>query len=204
MKLEVEEKYCLVTQLCPTLCDPMNCSKPGFPILHYLPEFAQTEVHWVNDAISPSHCLSPPSPPVLNLSQLRGFSNESAVHVRWPKHRSFSIRPSNEYSGLIYFRIDWFDLLAIQGTLKSLLQHRSSKAPILRHSVFFIVQLSHLYMTTGKTIALTIWTFVNKVMSLVYNTLFRFAASLRNASCSYSVNMYRAFLIYIIHWFNIL
>ena len=104
------------------------------------------------------------------------FSNESVCHIRWPKYWgfSFSISPSNEYSGLIPFRMDWMDLLAVQGTLKSLFQHHSSKASILRHSAFFIVQLSHPYMTTGKTIALTRWTFVGKVMSLLFNMLSRF------------------------------
>ena len=104
---------------------------------------------------------------------IRVFSNESTPHIRWPKYCnfSFSISPSNEYSGLISFRMDWLDLLAVQGTLKSLLQHHSSKASILQHSAFFMVQLSHPYMTTGKTIALTIWTFAGKVMSLLFNML---------------------------------
>ena len=103
---------------------------------------------------------------------IRVFSNESTLHIRWPKYWSFSlsISPSNEYSGLISFRIDWLDLLAVQGTLKNLLQHHSSKATILQHSAFFIVQLSHPYMTTGKTIALSRWTFVGKVMSVLFNT----------------------------------
>ena len=106
---------------------------------------------------------------------IRVFSNESVLHIMWPKNWSFifNISPSNEYSGLISFRIDWFDLLAVQGTPKSLLQHHSSKASILQHLVFFIVQLSHLYMTNGKTIALTIWTFVGKVMFLLFNMLSR-------------------------------
>ena len=104
---------------------------------------------------------------------IRFFSNELALHIRWPKYWRFSINPSNEYAGLISFRIDWFDL-AVQGTLKSLLQHHSSKASILRHSAFFTVQLSHPYMTTGKTIALTIWTFGSKVMSLLFKMLSRF------------------------------
>ena len=106
---------------------------------------------------------------------IRVFSNESVLHIRWPEYCSFSfsISPSNEYSGLISFRIDWLDLLAVQGTLKSLLQHHSSKASILRHSAFFMVQLSHPFMTTGKTIALPRWTFVAKVMSLLFNMLFR-------------------------------
>ena len=105
---------------------------------------------------------------------IRVFSNESVLHIRWPKYRSFSVSPSNEYSGLISFRIDWLDLLAVQGTLKSLLQHHSSKASILWCSAFFMVQLSHPYMTTRKTIALTRWTFIGKVMSLLFNTLSRF------------------------------
>ena len=108
------------------------------------------------------------------LPSIRVFSNELALHIRWPKYWSFSISPSSEYSGLISFRIDWFDLLAVQGALKSLLQHHSLKASILLHSAFFIAQLSHLYMTTGKSIALTIWTFVGKVMCLLYNMLSRF------------------------------
>ena len=112
--------------------------------------------------------LLPPIPP-----SIRVFSNESNFHVRWPKYWSFSfsISPSNEHTGLISFRMDWLDLLAVQGTLKSLLQHHSSKASVLRHSAFFTVQISHPYMTTGKTIALTRWTFVGKVMYLLFNML---------------------------------
>ena len=106
---------------------------------------------------------------------IRVFSNVLTCRIRWPKYWSFSISPSNEYSGLISFRVDWLDLLAVQGTLKSLLQHHSSKASILQHSAFIMVQLSHLYMTTGKTIALTRWTFIGKVISLLFNTLSRFA-----------------------------
>ena len=108
--------------------------------------------------------------------RMRIFSNESTIRIRWPKYwsLSFSTSPSNEYSGLISFRIDWFDLLAVQGTLKNLIQHHSSKASVLRHSVFIMVQLPHLYMTTGKTIALTILTFAGKVISLLFNTLSRF------------------------------
>ena len=116
---------------------------------------------------------------------IKVFSNESALCIRWPKYRSFSfnISPSNEHPGPTSFRIDWLDLLAVQGTLKSLLQHHSSKASILRRSAFFIAQLSHPYMTTGKTIALTIWTFVGKIMSLVFNTLYRcFTAFLPRSS----------------------
>ena len=144
----------------------MDCSKPGFPLLHNLLEFAQTYVHWVSDAIQPSHPLSPPSPLALHLSQHQGLFHWVSFPMRWPKYWSFSfsISPSNEYSGLISFRIDWFHLIAIQGTLKSLLQHHSSKAPV-QGSAFFMVQFSHPYMTTGKIIALTIWTFVGKVIS---------------------------------------
>ena len=111
---------CSVAKLCPTLCDPTDCRKPGFPILHYLPKFAQTHVHWVGDAIQPSHALSPPSPPALSLSQHQVFSNESALCIRWQKYWSFSfsIRPSSEYPGLISFRIDWFDLFALGETHK--------------------------------------------------------------------------------------
>ena len=137
---------------CVWLCDPMDCSMPGFPVLHHLLELVQTHVGWVNDAIQPSYPLSSPSPPTFNLSQHQGLSNESALHIRWPKYWSFSfsIRPSNEYSGLISFRIDWFDLLTVQRTLKSLLQNHNLKASVLWGSAFFIVQLSHPYMTTEK------------------------------------------------------
>ena len=136
------------------LCNPMDCCTPGLPAHHQLLEFTQTPVHWVGDAIQPSHPLC----------------------IRWPNYWSFSfsISPSNEYSGLISFRMDWLDLLAIQRNLKSLLQHHSSKASVLRRSAFFMVQLSHPYMTTGKTIALTKQTFVSKVMSLLFNMLSRF------------------------------
>ena len=130
----------------------MNHSMPGLPVHHQLPEFTRTHVHLVGDAIQPSHPLSSPSPPTLNLSQHQGLSDESVLHIRWPKYWSFSfnISPSNEYSGLISFRMDWLDLLAVQGTLKSFLQHHSSKASTLQRSAFFIVQLSHPYMTTEK------------------------------------------------------
>ena len=151
----------------------MDCSTPGLPIYHQLPELAHTHDHRVGDAIQPSHPLSsllllhsiPPS--------IRVFSNDSVLHIRWPKYWSFSfsISPSNEYSGLNSFRMDWLDLLAGQGTLKSLLQHHSSRASILQGSAFFIVQLSHPYKASGKTIALTRWTFVGKVMSLLFNML---------------------------------
>ena len=141
-----------VTQSCPTLCNPMNRSTPGLPVHHQLPEFTQTHVHRVSDAIQPSHPLSslfllPPIPPCI-----RVFSSESILHIRWPKHWSFSfsIIPSKEHPGLISFRMDWLDLLAVQGTLKNLLQHHSSKASIFRCSAFFTVQLSHPHTTTGK------------------------------------------------------
>ena len=157
----------------------MDGSTPGFPVHHHLLEFAQTHVHWVGDAIQPSHSLLSPSP-ALNLSQHQGLSEwakvlEFKLHIRWPKYwsLSFSISPSNQYSGLISFRMDWLDLLAVQGTLKSLFQHHSSKASVFQCSAFFIVQHSHPYMTTGKTIALTRWTFVSKVMSLLFNMLSR-------------------------------
>ena len=179
-------QFSSVAQSCLTLCDPMNCTTPGLPVHHQLPEFTQTHVHWVGDAIQPSHPLLPPSPPALNLSQHQGLFNESALHIRRPKYWSFSfnISPSNEHPGLISFRMDWLELLAAQGTLKSLLQHHSSKASILQRSAFFIVQLSHPYMTTGKTIALTRRTFVGKVMSLLLNMLSRLViTSLPRSKC---------------------
>ena len=153
----------------------MDCSMLGFPVHHQLPELAQTHVHQVNDAIQPSHPLSSPSPPAFNFPSIRVFSNESALRIRWPNYCSFSfnINLSNEHPGLISFRMDWLDLLAVQGTLKSFLQHHNSKASILRCSAFFIVQLSHPYMITEKTKALTRWTFVGKVMSQLFNMLSR-------------------------------
>uniref|UniRef100_A0AC11DLT9 Uncharacterized protein n=1 Tax=Ovis aries TaxID=9940 RepID=A0AC11DLT9_SHEEP len=153
----------------------MNCSTPGLPVHHQLQEFTQTHIHRVGDATSHLilYCpllLLPPIPP-----SIRVFSNESTLRVRWPKYWSFSfsIIPSKEYPGLISFRMDWLDLLAVQGTLRSLLQHHSSKESVLRRTAFFIVQLSHPYMTTGKTIALTRRTFVGKVTSLLLNMLSR-------------------------------
>ena len=150
-------------------------STTGFPVHHQLPELAQTHIHRVSDAIQPSHPLSSPSPPASAFPSIRVFSNESVLCIRWSKYWSFSfsISPSHEYSGLISFRIDWFDLLAFQEILKSLPQHNSSKASIFWCSAFFIVQLSHPYMTTGKTIALTTQTFAGKVMSLLFNVLSR-------------------------------
>ena len=154
-------QFSSVAQSCLTLCNCMDCSIPGLPVYNQLPEFIQIHVHWVGDAIQPSHSLWFPSPSAFNLSSIRVFSNESALRIKWSKYWSFSfsIIPSNEYSGLVSFKMDWLDLLAVQGTLKSLLQHHISKASILRHSAVFISQLSHPYMTTGK-IALTRWTFV--------------------------------------------
>ena len=158
----------------------MNCSKPGLPIHHQLPEFTQTHVH--RASVPCSHLilgrpflLLPPIAP-----SIRVFSNESTLRMRWPKYWSFSfsISPSKEHPGLISFRMGWLDHLAVQGTLKSLRQHHSSKASILQHSAVFTVQLSHPYMTTGKTIALTRQDFVGKVMSLLLNMLSRLVITL--------------------------
>ena len=153
---------------------PWNAAQ-GLPVHHQLLEFTQTHVHWAGDTIQPSHPLSSPFPPAFNLSKIRDFSGESVLCIRWPKYwsYSFSISPSNEYSGLISFRMDWLDLISVQRTLKSLFQHHSSKASILQCSASFTVQLSHPYMTTGNTIALTRWTFVGKVISLLFNMLSR-------------------------------
>ena len=154
----------------------------GFPVLHYLLEFAQTHVHWVREAIQPSCPLLSPSRLAFDLCSFRVFPNELALCfcqniLQWvsSSHQgakvleiSFSISPSNEYSGRISFRIAWFDLLAVQGTVKSLLQHHSSKTSILWHATCFIIQLSHPSISTGKTIALTIWIFVGKVMSQLF------------------------------------
>ena len=169
-KLPFCHRLCSATQLCPVLCNPMHCSMPDFPVLHYLPELAQTH---------PSSCWCDPTIRLCHLLHLlpstfpstRVFASELALHIRWPKYWSFSfsISPSDEYSGLISFRMDWLDLFAVQGTLKSLLQYHSSKASILHCLAFFMVQLSHIYMITGKIIALTIGTFVSKVMSLLFN-----------------------------------
>ena len=145
-------------------CDPMNHSTPGL-LIHQLPEFIQTHAH--QSVMPSSHLilccpflLLPPIPP-----SIKDFSNESTLRMRWPKYWSFSfsISPSSEHPGLIFFRMDWLDHLAVQGTLKNFLQHHSSKASIFRHSAFFTVQLSHLYMTTGKIIALTRRTVVGNV-----------------------------------------
>ena len=153
----------------------MNCSTPGLHVHHQLPESAKTHIHWFGDAIQPSHPLLSPSPPALNLSQHQGIfkwvssSHQVAKVLEFQlQHQSLQWTPS-----LMSFRMDWLELLAVQGTLKSLLRHHSSKASILRRSTFLIVQLSHVYMTTGKTIALTRQTFVGKVMSLLLNMLTR-------------------------------
>ena len=155
----------------------MDCSTPGFPVHYQLPEPNQIHVHHV--CTMPSNhlilCLPHLLPPSI-FPSIRVFSSELVLRIRWPKHWSFSfsMSPSNEFSRLISFRIDWLDLLAVQGTFKSLLQHHSSIASILRCSAFFIVQLSHPYMTTRKTIALARWNFVGKVMSLLFNMQSRF------------------------------
>ena len=154
---------------------PMNWSTPDPSILHYLLEFAQIHFHWVGDAIYLILCcpllLLPSTFPII-----RVFSNESALCIRWPNHWSFSFNnsPFNEYSGLILFTIDWFDFPAVQGTLRSPLVHHNLKASIVCGLAFFMVQLSHFYMTTKKTIALTMWTFVGKVISLLFTMLSRF------------------------------
>ena len=154
-----------VPQSCPTLCNPMNQGTPGLPVYHQLLEFTQT--HVIESVMPPNHLIF--YRPLLLLPSIfpsiRVFSNESALHIRWPKCWSFSfnISPSNEHPGLISFRVDWLGLLAVQGTLRSLLQYHSSKASILQRSTFCMVQLSELYVSTGKTIALTIQTCVSKV-----------------------------------------
>ena len=157
----------------------MDCSTTGLPVHHQLPEFTQTHVHWVGDANQPSRPLLAPSPPTFNLSQHQGlFRWVSSLH-QMAKILEFQLQhQSFQWIFRTYFfRMDWLDLRAVQGALKSLLHH-SSKASVLQCSAFFIVQLSHPYMTTGKTVALTRWTFVGKVMSLRYNTLSKFAIAL--------------------------
>ena len=170
-------QFSSVTQLCLTLCTSMGCSILGSPVCHQLLEWSLPKLMFIESVMPSNHLilchpfLLPPS----IFPSIRVFSHESVLHIRWPKYWSFSfnISPSNEHSGLISFRMDWLDLLAVQGILKSLLQHHSSKASILQHSAFLIVQLSHPYMTTGKTIALTRQTFVGKVMALLFNMLSR-------------------------------
>ena len=157
-ELQIFGKIChSVTKLCPTLCDLMDCSMSGFPVLHHLPEFANSCPLIVSVMLSSHLLLCRPLHLLPSIfPSIRVFSSESVL-IKWPTYWSFSfsISPSNEYSGLISFRVDWLDLLAVQGTLKSLLQHHSSKASILQHSAFSMVQLSHPYMATGKAIALT-------------------------------------------------
>ena len=151
----------------------MNPSTPGLPVHHQLLESTQTHAHWVIDAIQPSHPLSFPFPPAFIFLSIKVFSNESVLRIKWPKYCSFSfsISPSNEYPRLISFRMDWLDLLVVQGTLKSLLQHHKSKASILKHWPFFIVPTLTSIHDYWKTIAMTRWTFVGKRMSLFFNML---------------------------------
>ena len=164
-----------VAQLCLILCSPMDCSTPGLPVHHQLQEL--TQLMSIKSVMPSNHLIhcGPLLFPPLTFPSNRVFSNESVLRIRWPKYWNFSfnISPSNKYSGLISFRMDWLDLLAVQGTLKNLLQHHSLKASILQCSAFFIVQLSHPYLTTGKAIALTRQTFVSRVMSLLFNMLSR-------------------------------
>ena len=159
---------CSVAWSCLTLCDPMDCSTPGLSVLHHLPQFVHVHVHCISDAVQPSHLLTPYSPPALNFSQHQGLFQWVNCSHQMTKYWSFSFNtsPSDEYSGLISFRIDWSDLLGVQGTLRSLLQYLSLKASLLWHSAFFTVQLSQLYVTTGNAMALTMQTFVGRVMSL--------------------------------------
>ena len=171
---EAKDQFSSVAQSCPALCDPMEARQASLSITNTqrLPKLMSI------GSVMPSNHLILRCPLLLLpliFPSIRVFSNESALRLRWPKYWSFSfnVSPSNEHPGLISFRMDWLDLLAVQGTLKSLLQHHSSKASILWHSSFFTVQLSNPYMTAGKTIALTRWTFVGKVMSLLFNMLSR-------------------------------
>ena len=151
------------SQSCLTVCDPMNCSTPVLSVHHQLPESTQTHIHQVSDAIQPFHPLSSPSPPALNLSQHQGIFKWVSSPHQLAKVLEFQLQHQSFQWTLISFRMDWLDLLAVQGTLKSLLQHRSSKTSILLLSAFFIVQLSHPYMTTGKTIASTMYLSKNKL-----------------------------------------
>ena len=169
----IEEKFSSVQFSCSVMSNSLPPHEPQHsrpPCPSPTPRVHPNPCPSIADAIQPSYPWSSPSPPALNLSQHQGLSDESALHIRWPKYWSFSfsICPSNEHPGLISFRMDWLDLLTVQGTLKSLLQHHNSKASFLQHSAFFTVQHSHLYVTTGKTTALTIETFVSKVMSLAF------------------------------------
>ena len=174
-------QFSSVTQLCPTLYNPMDFSTPSLPVHHQLLELAQTHVHQMpSNHLILCHPLLLPS----IFPSVRVFSKESVLRIKWPTYWSFNFKvsPFNEYWGLIFISIDWCDLLSVQGTLKSLLQHRSTKASILQCSAFFVVQLSHLYMTTRKTTALTRWNFVDKVMSLLFNMLSRLVITLHPRS----------------------
>ena len=166
----VSVQFSLVTQSCLTLCNPMDCSTPSLPVHHQFPEFTQPHVHWLHDAIQPSHPLSSPSPPNFNLCQHQGLFKWVSSSQQVAKVLEFQLQHQSLQwiFRTICFRMDWSDLLVVQGTLKSLLQHHSSKASILWCSAFFIVQLSHPYMTIRKTTALTRWTSVGKVMSLLF------------------------------------
>ena len=158
-------QFSSVAQSCLTLCDPMDHSTPGLPVHHQLSEPTQAQVHWVGDAIQPSHPLHPLLLLPLIFPSISVFSSELVLRIRWPKYWSFSfsMSPSIEHPGLISFRMDWLDLLAVQRTLKSLLQHHSSEASVLQGSAFLIVQLSHPYVTTGNNIALTMRHLVSNV-----------------------------------------
>ena len=185
METQRKKKNCLqkltktwlcTVQSCLTFCDTMDYSTPDLLVHHQLLELTQTHVHWVGHAIQPSHPLMSPSSPIFNHSEHHGLFKWDISLQQVAKYWSFSfsISPSNEYSGPISFRMDWLDLLAVQGTFKHLFQHHSSKASILWHSAFFMVQLSHPYVTTGKTILLIPlgrWTIVEKLMSLLFNKL---------------------------------
>ena len=200
--LDIQVQFSSVTQSCPTLCDPMNHSRPGLPVHHQPAEFIQTHVLRVSDAIQPSHPLSSPSPNAPNPSQHQGLfhwvnSSHQVAKEYWSF--SFSISPSNEHPGLIFFRMDWLDLLSVQGTFKSLLQHHSSKASILQCSAFFTVQLSHPYMTTGKGYSgyyfITLWYFsilvwpghMSPILSLSCSVL---SDSLWHMDCSHQVPVF--------------
>ena len=184
--ISINLQFSSVAQSCPTLWDPMDCSKIGLPVCHQLPEFTQIHVHQVGDAIQPSYLLPSPSPPAFNLSQHQGLFQW--VSFSYQVAKVLELQLQHQYFQWIFkidsFRIDWFDLLVVQGTLKSLLQHHISKTSILQCSTFFIGQLSHPYMTTGKIIALTIWNFVGKIISMRFNMLSRFViAFLPRSKC---------------------
>ena len=173
-----EFQFSSVAQFCPTLCNPMNCSTPGFPVHHQLAALAQTHVHRVGDAIQPTHPLSSPSPPAFSLSSIRVFSNELVLCIRWPNYWSFSISPSDEYSGLISFRIE--SLISLQfKELSGVFSNTTVQSINSLHSALFIVHpyLTSIYTITRKIIAVTRQTFVGKVMSLLFNMLSRFVTA---------------------------